>query len=418
MPTASELADFPVAAGPDVEAPLLPQLGLAATGGTALMSRVVVAQADPSTLQSPDGAASVKHDESAEPVERSPTPAIRVAAHDMPSILVTQPGPEGARSTDARIMEAMSDEDDTVLDGDAALMEGARVVMPSPASVEALAVAAAQPAPASVPQQSGLEGRVPLAETAMTGPAASAKPAIDDPAREMPAATQASPQETTEQGEERSTSKLPGARMFHGEMVAAGKEGLTVPAKMATIDGGLPSPLLTQAMTPVANGPAVSPYPAVPQAAVMTPVVMAQPGRIGADIGVEIARAAKGDREDVLIRLDPREMGRIDVRLSFDRDGMLRAVMSADSPAALDMLRRESGDLNRALADAGVRHDAQSFRFDARSGDQGQDSGFDQGSRRDQQDQGARASFDNGGDELADLHYRPLRASGQVDLMA
>lgn len=185
-------------------------------------------------------------------------------------------------------------------------------------------------------------------------------------------------------------------------------------------DKGLPSPLLTQTMVPVSVRPSAIPYPTAFQTAVHAPVVQAQPGRIGADIGVEIAKAANGDREDLLIRLDPRDLGRIDVRLSFDREGMLRAVVSADSSTALDMLRRESGDLNRALADAGIRLDGQSLRFDARSGgDQGQGAG--QGWQRGQQHQagaGSHGLTDDGLAELTDAHYRPLRASGQIDLMA
>ncbi|MDC7812572.1 flagellar hook-length control protein FliK [Sphingomonas koreensis] len=187
-----------------------------------------------------------------------------------------------------------------------------------------------------------------------------------------------------------------------------------VPATADQPDTGLPSPLLTQTMAPVTGRPAAMPYPAVAPASPQAPVVAAQPGRMGADIGVEIAKAANGDREDLLIRLDPRDMGRINVRLSFDSDGVLRAVMSADSPAALDMLRRESGDLNRALADAGIRSDAQSLRFDARSSDQGQ--GGNQSGQRGQQ--GSQGSTGDGSADLADVQYRPLRSSGQVDLMA
>ena len=191
-----------------------------------------------------------------------------------------------------------------------------------------------------------------------------------------------------------------------------------VPATADQPDGGLPSPLLTQTMAPVTSRPSAAVYPQAAQPTTHAPVVQAQPGRIGADIGVEIARAAKGDREDLLIRLDPRDMGRINVRLSFDGDGVLRAVMSADSPGALEMLRRESGELNRALADAGIRSDAQSLRFDARSGDQGQ--GGSQSGQRGQHAQtgGSHRAAGDGAAELAEPHYRPLRSSGQVDLMA
>lgn len=184
-------------------------------------------------------------------------------------------------------------------------------------------------------------------------------------------------------------------------------------------DRGLPSPLLTQTLAPVpvASPPVGSPYPSATQAIVHAPVVQAEPGRMGADIGLQIAKAAKGEREDLLIRLDPRELGRIDVRLSFDRDGMLRAVLSADSPNALDLLRRESGDLNRALTDAGIRADGQSLRFDARSGDQGSGSGH--GAQRNHLAQGSGSDpHDEGVGNLADLTYQPLRTSGHVDLMA
>lgn len=206
---------------------------------------------------------------------------------------------------------------------------------------------------------------------------------------------------------------------------AAPASGLTdaaaqggAPTMESADSNGLPSPLLTQTMAPVANKPTGSPYPAVPPTPHM-PVVHAQPGRIGADIGVEIARMAKGGREDLLIRLDPREMGRVNVHLSFDRDGIMRAVMSADSPAALEMLRRESADLNRALADAGIRADGQSLRFDARAGDQRQSGGQGQDGQHDRVRGGSSDGLTgDSANDFVEPHYQSLRGSGQVDLMA
>lgn len=106
--------------------------------------------------------------------------------------------------------------------------------------------------------------------------------------------------------------------------------------------------------------------------------------------------------------------------------------MSAESPAALEMLRRESGDLSRALADAGVRSDSQSLRFDTRSGE-----GFGQGGSQNgaqgggQGDQGQQTRFggaqggagrdgqDGHGDANANAaEYQPLRANKQVNLIA
>ncbi|MDF0542546.1 flagellar hook-length control protein FliK [Sphingobium sp. H39-3-25] len=208
--------------------------------------------------------------------------------------------------------------------------------------------------------------------------------------------------------------------------VTARASGETGKAPEAAVDGApvdgadpsLPSPLFSQSLPGAVTRPVGQQYAAA--SAAMTPhspVVAAQTGRIGSDMGVEIARAVNDGRDDVLIRLDPAEMGRIDVRLSFDRDGVLRAVMAADSPAALDMLRRETGDLSRALADAGVRADAQSLKFDSRASDQGQG-----GYRGQQGSAGGNGRGDGGTGSAetasADPIYRQLRSSGRIDLMA
>ncbi|MET0269695.1 MAG: flagellar hook-length control protein FliK, partial [Sphingomonas sp.] len=115
----------------------------------------------------------------------------------------------------------------------------------------------------------------------------------------------------------------------------------------------------------------VAPAPAAPTAPSPVPEahVMAEPGRMGHEMAVAIARhTAEGGGEALTVRLNPAEFGRIDVTLSFDDRGTLRAVLAAETPAALDVLRRDSADLGRALSDAGMRTDAQSFRFDTRQG--------------------------------------------------
>lgn len=94
--------------------------------------------------------------------------------------------------------------------------------------------------------------------------------------------------------------------------------------------------------------------------------VFARLGTIGQDTGVALARGVADGRDHVAIRLDPPDLGRIDVRLSFGQDGGLRAVVASDNRAALELLRRDLDQLQRALADAGVRADAQSFHFSER----------------------------------------------------
>jgi flagellar hook-length control protein FliK len=186
----------------------------------------------------------------------------------------------------------------------------------------------------------------------------------------------------------------------------------------------LPPLLASQTPTmaqPIRQVPVYSPSPALQN----SPVVPAEPGRIGRDIGVEIARQVAAGKDEVTIRLSPAEMGRVDVRLSFDSKGALHAAVRADSPQALDLLRRDAGDLGRSLADAGIRTDSSSFSFDSR------DNGPGQFAQQHQQQHGhpsggdARARHAGGAlrdaddsDALASLPYRQLRASGRVDLMA
>lgn len=200
---------------------------------------------------------------------------------------------------------------------------------------------------------------------------------------------------------------------------------LAPPAPSAS-EPRVPAPLFTQTLDIAAARHAALPYdiaPTGPAADGQDAVVSMRQGSFGADVGVAIARALDsgpdGVRDALLIRLDPRHMGRIDVKMSFDDDGTLRAVVSADQPAALDMLRRESTHLDRALADAGVRADAQSLRFDG-SGSLGSGAGGQQrhGGRPQMPAPQPGAGEFSGTPDGAQPILRSLRGSGHVDLMA
>lgn len=151
------------------------------------------------------------------------------------------------------------------------------------------------------------------------------------------------------------------------------------------------------------------------------PIVAARPGQLGRDMGVEIARRVSAGKDEVVVRLNPVELGRIEVRMTFDETGSLRAVMTTETSVAMDMLRRDAADLGRTLAEAGVRADLDSFRFANRGGD-GAPGGWsgrgDDNSRRDgdrRNDERGHRSADDSADDVA---YRPVRADGLIDLIA
>ncbi|GAA4217437.1 hypothetical protein GCM10022253_16010 [Sphingomonas endophytica] len=169
--------------------------------------------------------------------------------------------------------------------------------------------------------------------------------------------------------------------------------------------------------SPAAPAAPVPPTPSAAPAA--EPTASAAPGRLGHDIGVHIARHVADGREQLTVRLNPANMGRVDVRLSFTDEGHLHAAVRADNPAALDMLRRDAPDLGRALADAGISTDLSSFSFDRSDGHA---SGFGQ-SPHPQQDRRAVAAATPvfapaGPDEAAIPAYRPGRSGARINLMA
>lgn len=142
---------------------------------------------------------------------------------------------------------------------------------------------------------------------------------------------------------------------------------VTAPALVAgpePVASVLIAPMQTVAAQPSQTQASV--VPAAPAAYAPPEAISARPGEIGQQLGVEIARHSQDGHDNLVIRLDPVELGKIQIRIQFDEQGSLRAQVTAESPAALEMLRRDSSDLARALNDAGVRTDAQSFQFDAR----------------------------------------------------
>ena len=72
-------------------------------------------------------------------------------------------------------------------------------------------------------------------------------------------------------------------------------------------------------------------------------------------IAVEITSKARDGKNSFDIRLDPPELGRIHVRLDVSRDGEITSHVIADRSDTLDLLRRDSGSLERALQDAGLK---------------------------------------------------------------
>jgi flagellar hook-length control protein FliK len=84
--------------------------------------------------------------------------------------------------------------------------------------------------------------------------------------------------------------------------------------------------------------------------------------------GIPVLIAAKalegGNHFD--IRLDPPELGRIEVRLKVDRDGQVSSHLIAERAETLALLRRDQSGLERALQDAGLKTTGDGLQFSLR----------------------------------------------------
>lgn len=86
-------------------------------------------------------------------------------------------------------------------------------------------------------------------------------------------------------------------------------------------------------------------------------------------VSTAVARAARDGSTEIHVRLDPVELGRVEVRLHFQADGEVRAQVTTDNPQTFDLLRRDSQVLERALQDAGLKTDSGSLSFSLRQQD-------------------------------------------------
>jgi chemotaxis protein MotD len=85
-----------------------------------------------------------------------------------------------------------------------------------------------------------------------------------------------------------------------------------------------------------------------------------------AGLAVEIATRAQDGERHFDIRLDPPELGRIEVHLNVDSAGHVTSHLVADRPDTLDLLRRDAPTLERALQSAGLKTDDGAMQFSLR----------------------------------------------------
>jgi len=93
-------------------------------------------------------------------------------------------------------------------------------------------------------------------------------------------------------------------------------------------------------------------------------------------LALEIAASVKNGKSSFEIRLDPADLGRIDVRIDVDRIGQVTSHLTVEKPETLSMLRQDAPQLQRALDDAGLKTGSGGLQFSLRDqSSSGQNSG-------------------------------------------
>lgn len=83
-------------------------------------------------------------------------------------------------------------------------------------------------------------------------------------------------------------------------------------------------------------------------------------------VAFEMVRHIRDGAARFQIRLNPPEMGKIDVKMEIDNSGAINARLTVERPETLDLLQRDSRALERALAQAGLDESRTNLEFSLR----------------------------------------------------
>jgi flagellar hook-length control protein FliK len=113
-----------------------------------------------------------------------------------------------------------------------------------------------------------------------------------------------------------------------------------------------------QAVTAAATAPASLPQSVAAPAAAAAQVAASYVATVPlSGLAAEITAQARDGKNHFEIRLDPPDLGRIDVRLDVDRQGQVTSHLVVERSETLDLLRRDAPSLERALQSAGLKTD-------------------------------------------------------------
>lgn len=86
-------------------------------------------------------------------------------------------------------------------------------------------------------------------------------------------------------------------------------------------------------------------------------------GHVAKQLNMNVSKAVKAGESEFTMRLDPAELGRVQVKLKFMEGGRVHAQVVAERPETLDLLQRDARGLERAIQGAGAKAQGATIEF-------------------------------------------------------
>jgi flagellar hook-length control protein FliK len=133
-------------------------------------------------------------------------------------------------------------------------------------------------------------------------------------------------------------------------------------------------------------------------------------------VAFEVVRQFSQGTSRFQIRLDPPELGRIDVRMQVDGDGNVHARMTVERAETLDLMQRDQRSLEKALAQAGLDSGKTSLEFSLRQNPFGRDGQGQQQGGHNPLLRDTRSGADEVPDIATTTQYRGTASASGVNL--
>jgi flagellar hook-length control protein FliK len=278
----------------------------------------------------------------------------------------------------------------------------------------ALAAAAGTPGATGEAKTTGLKATTTQGKTATTATNGTT-PAADPSATANPAATTGTPQPTVDAKAD-ATASLGAAIKPDGDAASTpsissvtghDRSAANAQAPTASVDPNAQAFALPQQLSTATSVGGTDKLTATQATGGAVPL---------SGIAVEIAAKVQNGKTRFEMRLDPAELGRIDVRIDVDRNGQVTSHLTVEKPETLSMLQQDAPQLQQALNDAGLKTGSSGLQFSLRDqSSSGQNSNFNQSGGQPQRL--VISEDDNVPAAMAGRSYgRMLGASGGVDI--